>query len=347
MSRNVISSLGPFDLIAAAFTVPLFSLVIAAIIVAGALVAARMRAHAGAATPSGAAATPVLARYRPERRALGIGAIIVIVSFTVEAIVRGYLLRLVDIVEWWQYATPVFAASLCLTVVLVLVTFRGTTPPEQPAFPTSRRTWLSFGPRRGLVGAGATLLALVATTVAAGMASSSDERGRFIYLELPIPNTDLDALRPWFYGWAFGMPVLVCVAVLFLVSWGTLRRNAARPYLRLSTITAERRERVDVASCTVGIATAAMLLSLGGAFRFIGRYGSTSRVTISSEGQDATYDMTWQYAEFAAAADWLAPALEITAFALLLFVAQRMLGRRARARQVEPLNLGADPAPVR
>ena len=35
------------------------------------------------------------------------------------------------------------------------------------------------------------------------------------------------------------------------------------------------------------------------------------------------YDMTWRYAEFAVGAGWLAPALEVTAFALLLLVVIR------------------------
>lgn len=89
---------------------------------------------------------------------------------------------------------------------------------------------------------------------------------------------------------------------------------------------------MQVAAGAVAISTAATLLALGGAFRFIGRYGSM-RVTVENNGRGPTYDITWRYAEFAAAADWLAPALEVTAFALLLFVAVRLLRRPAPVRQ--------------
>ena len=373
MSQHILALPSPIDLAAAAFTLPLFSLVLAALIVAGTLLVPQLRHRAGggaaatatdpatdpaknpatdsatgpatdpAATrpsPSPSAAPrstaipalpPATARYRPEHRALGIGAIAVILVFAAENIVRGYLLNLADIVEWWQYATPVFAAVLCLAVALALIVLRGTTQPEQPVVPTARRTWLSFSPRTGLIGAGAAFIALLGTTTAAGLASSSDDRGRFIYLEIPVPNTEIEPLRPWFYGWDFGVPVLLCLAALALVTWATLRRNAMRPYLRPETVTAERQARVQIASGTVAIATAAILLALGGAFRFIGRYGALSQLTVGNDG--ATYDMAWQYAEFAAVARYLAPALEITAFALLLFIAIRLLRRPAPERQ--------------
>ncbi|TFC01655.1 hypothetical protein E3O42_09795 [Cryobacterium adonitolivorans] len=334
MSLNTRTPIGPMDLAAAAFSLPLFSLVLAALIVVCALFLGRLRQrHGGPEAPSGTPLPAVPARYRPEHRAFGIGAIAVIVVYAAENIVRGYLLNLVDIVEWWQYATPVFAAVLCLAVGLALIVVRGNPKPEQPVVPTARRTSLSFGPRAGLFGGAVALVALLATTIAAGLASSADERGRFIYLEITVPNTQLEPLRPWFYGWDFGVPVLICLAALVLVTWATLRSNALRPYLRPETVTAERTARAQVASGAVAITTAATLLALGGAFRFIGRYGSMSQLTVGNDGAGTTYDMTWQYAEFAAAAHWLAPALEITGFALLLFVAIRLLRRPAPERQ--------------
>lgn len=377
MSQHILALPSPIDLAAAAFSLPLFSLVLAALIVAGTLLVPRLRNRPGGAAATTATATastrpsasasatatptasasatatataspspsppaaptstarptlpPATARYRPEHRALGIGAIAVVLVFAAENIVRGYLLNLSDIVEWWQYATPVFVAVLCLAVTLALIVLRGTNQPEQPVVPTARRTWLSFSPRAGLIGAVAAFIALLGTTIAAGLASSSDDRGRFIYLEIPVPNTEIEPLRPWFYGWDFGVPVLLCLAALALVTWATLRRNAMRPYLRPETLTAERQARVQIASGTVAIATAAMLLALGGAFRFIGRYGAMSQLTVGNDG--TTYDLAWQYAEFAAVARSLAPALEITGFALLLLVAIRLLRRPAPERQ--------------
>lgn len=346
MSQHILTLPSPIDLAAAAFTLPLFSLVLAALVIAGTILVSRLRNRAGGTAPSTASSTaPTTPRYRPEHRALGIGAIAVILVFAVENIVRGYLLNLSDIVEWWQYATPVFAAVLCLAVTLALIVLRGVHPTERPVVPTSRRTWLSFSPRAGLIGASAAFIALLGTTIAAGLASSSDDRGRFIYLEIPVPNTEIEPLRPWFYGWDFGVPVLICLAALALVTWATLRRNAMRPYLRPETVTAERLARMQVASGTVTIATAAVLLALGGAFRFIGRYGSLSQLTV--QGDDATYDMVWQYAEFGAVARFLAPALEITGFALLLFVAIRLLHRPTPEGQGQHPQPSAQPETVR
>ncbi|MDQ0893616.1 hypothetical protein [Agromyces ramosus] len=312
------------DLVAIAFTLPLFSLVVASLIVAGTLLVARLRSERGRTAPHNVAAEPaVAARYLPEHRTLGVGAIAVIVVFAVENVVRGYVLNLSDIVEWWQYATPLFAAALCLTVVLGLILFRGTTPPEQPVVSAARRTWTSFGSEAGLLGAAAAFVALLVTTIAAGLASSADGRGRFIHLELRVPNEVIDPIRPWFYGWDFGVPVIVCLAALAVATWATLRSNAVRPFIRPDTVGAEQAARAEVASAVVRIATAGVLLALAGAWRFIARAGSLSQLVIVDDGRRDSYDMTWRYAEFAVAVGWLAPAVEITAFALLLLVASR------------------------
>lgn len=130
----------------------------------------------------------------------------------------------------------------------------------------------------------------------------------------------IDALRPWFYGWAYGVPGIIL----------------------------EQTARVEIASSAVRIATAGMLLALAGAFRFIGRSGSISSVTTEINGHDESYDMTWRYAEFAAAASWLAPALEITALLLLLLVARRMLiPAQALKQPNRSLEHSSDPETVR
>lgn len=342
-------SISPVELAAAAFTLPLFSLGLASLILAVILLAPRLLTQR--AQPAQRAVTgthPGTARYQLELRVLGIGAIAVTAAFAVENVVRGYLLNLVDVVEWWQYATPVFAAFLCLSVVLGVMAFKGSAPPEQPVVPTARRTWTSFGPRTGIIGAGAALVALLTTTIAAGLASSADDRGRYIYVELPVPNVPIDALRPWFYGWAYGVPVIISLAALTAVTWATLRRNSTRPFQRPSTVGQERTARVEIASSAARIATAGMLLALAGAFRFIGRSGSISSVTTEIDGQSTSYEMTWRFAEFAAAASYLAPVLEITAFLLLLLVASRtLIPAQALKHPTQSLEHSSDPEPVR
>ena len=307
----------PAEFIAGFFSLPMFSLVFAALITAVVLVLRRLGAPMATPTTD----PKVTARYRPEQRTLAIGALGVIVLYAVENIVRGYFMNLVNVVAWWQYATAIAAAAVCLGIVLAQMMLRPSRP-EQPVTSSVRRTWASFGPRADIIGAAASFVAIMTTTIAAGTQSSADDDGRFIHLALPVPNTEIEPLRPWFYGWDFGVPVLVATAVLATATWLVLRTNAARPFLKPGTVAAESIARRDVATATTRLATASTLLALGGAWRFIARSGGLSSLQI--EGRPETFDVTWRYAEFAAVAGWLAPVTEIAAFILLLLVASRL-----------------------
>lgn len=319
MSRRSILSIGPAELAAAALSSPLVSLILAMVICGGILIVARERGDRQLTNP---VARPIAARYAPEHRTLGLAAIAVIALFAAENVIRGYLLDHHDQVSWWRYATPVFGAALGIAVTLSLIVLRGTTPPEVPVLAGTRRTWTSFSSRTGIACASIVFLALVATTLAAGAASSADGEGRYIWLEIPVPNeARIDPIRPWFYGWAYGIPVLICLTALIAVTWGTLHRNAARPYRRPDTIAAEGAARREVALGTVRIATAGMLLALAGAWRFIAGAGSSSSLVVEGQNEGNPYDVVWRYAELATAAGWCAPAIEIIAFVLLLLVA--------------------------
>lgn len=338
MTQSGIPSVPLIELVGVALSRPVVSIVVALAIAAVVLLVpwrrpgVRRRSAAGA--PVDTTPDPAVARrYTPELRMLGVGALAVLLAFVVEHVLRVYVFSMAGIVEWWQYATPVFAGAVSLGVVLVLIAHRGTARPEQPVV-ASRRTWVSFSSRAGLIGAAVAVVALVATTITAGAASSPDERGRFIYLAIPVPNIDIDPGRSWFYGWAYGIPVLICLAALVVVAWATLRSNALRPFIRPDTVGAERADRTRVASAVATIATASVLLALAGAWRTIARAASPTTVTVAGEGP---YDMVWRYAEFAAAAGWLAPVVEIAALAMLLVVGGRMLGLRARATRRAPL----------
>ena len=340
MWQSSITRVRPDELVAAAFSLPLFSLFVSIVIIAGWLIVVGVRRRRTGQGATGAKPlTP--SRLLTERRVLSAGALAVIVAYAIENVVRGYLLNLADIVEWWQYATPLFAACVCLTVMLGFLSLGGGSPSGQPVVSLARRTWTSFNSLSGLLSVGAASFALIATTVAAGMASSPDNRGRYILLAIPVPNVPIDALRPWFYGWAYGIPVLLCLAALMVITWATLRRNSLRPFLGPETVVAEKRVRVEVATGVVRIATASMLLALGGAFRFIDSAGSIMGLQVGGDGgRNDSYELSWRYAEFAVAAGWLAPILEITAFLLLILVATRtpigdVLRRRPDARSAQ------------
>ena len=222
MPQTSILSIGPTEIISAAFSLPLFSIVVAVIAAGGILLVASRRRHhdRGPAQPPEAAARSIRMRYLPEHRTLGIAAIGVCVLFAVENVMRGYVVNLPGLVSWWRFATPVFCALLAICVVFGLIVARGSAPTEVPVVPAVRRTWTSFSSRSSVICASLVLLALLATTVGAGLASSANGEGQYVWLEIPVPNeADIDPIRLGFYGWAYGIPVLICLAALASMSW--------------------------------------------------------------------------------------------------------------------------------
>lgn len=258
--------------------------------------------------------------YRTEWTALALGAVAVILAFLVEHVVSGYVLNLADIVGWWRYATPLIAALVVVAVVAGMIGRRRIRP-DRPA-PRQHRSWADFG-RPHLLGAVVAVILLVAVTVGAGMESRPDRLGRYVHVELPVPNQDVDPMRPWFYGWAYGVPVLICLALLAGAAVVALRMNAMRPYRKGDP--AERQAREEVARGIAGTAGAATLLALGAALRFVAD-ARIAQVTV----EDRTYEVVWRHAELAALGGWLAPVLEIVAFVALLRIAAGALPTPAR-----------------
>ncbi|WP_429458933.1 hypothetical protein [Microbacterium sp. ZKA21] len=332
----------------AAFSTPVVSLVLAALIAAGVLVFATRPSEGPAPRDdlSEAVRRSLRRRYGPERRTVMIVSIAVIILFLVEHLVSGYALDLIDEVAWWRYATPLFVASVGIGVVLALILTRGTAPAEAAVLPVARRTWRSFSARPALIGTGILVLVLAVTTVLSGLASTPNSRGWYVWLEIPIANEpDIDPVRPWFYGWAYGLPVLVCLLVLVVVAWAALRANAVRPYLRPETVPAEREARRRVATGIVRITAAAMLLALAGSWRLIAAAGTISSLTIEGQNGGESFEAAWRYAELAVAAGWFAPLLEIAAFVLLLITA--VPARRSAPISTSPAARAVDVAEVR
>lgn len=314
---------GLMDWVGAAFSTPLVSLALAVVVVGGlAAFSSTHNTRGRTLALSEAVARSVRARYVDERRVLGFGALAVIVLFVAENVIRGYLLNLIDAVSWWRFVTPVASSFLAIAVLATLIVSRGSAASETPVLTGARRTWATFGPRLGLIGGGVVLLLLVATTIAAGIASAADDHGRYIWLEIPIPNESaIDPIRLWFYGWAYGVPVLIALAALIVATWWSLHSNAARPFIRPEAVPVESAMRAEIASGAVSIATAGILLALAGAWRLIASAGSGSHLVIEGRNGGNPYEAVWRYAELAATVGWLAPALEIIAFTLLLLVA--------------------------
>ena len=281
-------------------------------------------------TTTGIAPDPSGSPYAGQRRALGAAALLVLIAVLVEQIVDGYAVNLHDVAAWWRYATPLIAAGVGIGAVLAMILARRVRA-TVPVLTGSRRSALTFG--RGSVMSGAVSLgALAVVAVAAGLMSSPDQHGRYVYIEIPIPNTDIDPVRMWFFGWAYGLPVLAVLVVLAALTFASLHANALRPFMRPDTVAAERRARDLTAGGIAGLATAAALLALGGALRFI----SDARVTSLEIDGKAVYESVWGAFAIASVGGWIAPLLEIAGFVgLILAVGRAFNPLRSRVNVAE------------
>ncbi|MBP3976571.1 hypothetical protein [Microbacterium sp. BLY] len=327
------------DIVGAILSSPAVSLLLGIVVAALVSVTPWWRTRrVPAARLTGDGALALAARHTPERRLLAVGALAVLATgVTVEVLAR-HVLTLSGQVSWWRYAAPVFSAAAVLAVLALLITIRRVRGTTRPVVTGARRTWLSFRPRVGLPAAGLSLLALVLTTIAAGCASSNIHGGPFVFLEIPAPNTDVDPIRVWFFGWAYGIAVLICCALLAVSAVWALTANATRPFLRAETVPAEHHERARIAAGIAQIATGGVLLTLATAWRFIGDAGRIGPLTIEDAG---TFETVWRYADIAGAAGAAAPVLEVVAVALLVLSALSMRssapGGRAGGSAVSPL----------
>ncbi|WP_312674799.1 hypothetical protein [Microbacterium sp.] len=321
----------PPDVVGAVISSPAVSLVVGLVFAALLAFMPWWRTRAATATRlTRDEAVVVGARYSPERRLLAAGALVVLgTGVTVEVLAR-HVLSLNGEVSWWRYAAPVFATAAVAAALALAISVRGAHHATEPVTTGTRRTWLSFSPRGGTAAAGLALLGLVLTTIAAGCASSNIDGGPFVFLEIPAPNTDVDPVRLWFYGWAYGVAVLLCCALLAGAVLWALSADATRPFLRPETVPAEHHERRRIAAGLAQVATGGLLLTLAAAWRFIGSAGRIGPLTIEGEG---TFEIVWRYADIARAAGAAAPVLEVVAVMLLVLsaLALRQGGSRRSA----------------
>lgn len=314
------------DALAVFFSFPVTSLVIALFLALACEAWASRTAHArDAVAPLSAKSIHSLrAKYRSARALLPAVGIVIIVWFVGEVVVRGYLVAVPEELSWVRFVAPIIGAALGLGAVLLQIVVSGSEAPEEPGTLVPRRTWASFSEPRDLIGAVFVALVLLTTTIAAGMAASADRWGVSNSVELPVPNLAMvDPIRLPFFGWAYGIPVLVSAGILLLVVAALLQKNASRSFIRPETVMAERIVRRQVAAGGVRIATAALLLALAASWRLIAGAGSVSGLEITGENDGRPYEVVWRFAEFATAAGWGAPIAEVVALTLLLLVVIR------------------------
>ncbi|NLT26011.1 MAG: hypothetical protein GXX90_05090 [Microbacteriaceae bacterium] len=275
---------------------------------------------------------PRRAPMRPELAVIRWGAVAVLGAIAAEAALAHRLLPLAAVVEWWQYALAPMGAAAVLAAVGAVLARRPQTP-EVPVAPSGRRGWASFLPRRGAAAAASAVLVLLLTIVGAGLASSPDDRGRWVDLVVAVPNSAVDPFRFHTFGWSCGVPVLLALVALLAAAQLVLRADALRPFRRPDTESLERTERRRLAGATVGLVVAATALAVGEAWRLIGGAGLIETVRVGDEalatGSGAGAIATW--------IGGLAAVPTIAGFALLLLLAIAPSGTTARAHDVEPV----------
>lgn len=329
-------TLTPIDLLDAGLHSPAICAVLALILATAlALLASGRRTRAA----SSATGLSIARAHAVEHRGIAVVAGAVVVAFLTEFLTRGDLASGVEL-RWWRFAVPLTVAAGGLVIVAAFIARRRMPRVAAPMPPTARRTWRSFSSASSLWFTAGAIGMLVATTVGAGAASSIDDEGRYARLTIPIPNApDVPALQFPFYGWAYGVPVLVCLSSATAVLVAVLHLNSARRFQSVQSMPAESILRRRTARDSATLVAATVVLTTAEAWRKIADAGSASSLTVGSPTGEATYETPWRFAELAVAAGWLAPLLEVAALTILLLLVSGGVQTRRRAiAQVAPLS---------
>ena len=158
---------------------------------------------------------------------------------------------------WELHGAVRYVLPLVLGIVMILVLAVPARRTGSPSASLTRRTWTSFlSPARMAVGA-SVLCAVLAITVAAGLASSADEDG---HRSLYLVELGTASMATTFYGWHFSIAPLLCLAALTASAVGAWSAIARPPHPEdhAQDVAARRLRSANVARA----ATGAMLLHL-------------------------------------------------------------------------------------
>lgn len=284
-------------------------------------------------------ARPFVRRARTDRAEvppiLRVTAAVVIAGWLIDVVAQALWIRFPSI-AWWSFALPLVLAALGIGVASVATrrsgSARGARRSGEPTLVGVRRAWRSFSSTGAMVVTGALVILLGLTTVISGSVSSVDEYGRSVLIDFG------DAGVATFFGWAYGIPVLVALVMLGAATVVGLARIAAPPFAGSASLSTERRGRQIASHTVLSLASAAVALSWGAALQVIGRAGSGS----AGVGIEGVGDFVWSpgYSSFAGvftAAGWL---VEVVALLALIAVAAGVVpfgtpARRADARSAE------------
>lgn len=230
----------------------------------------------------------------------------------------------------WRYTLAPAAAAL--GALLVVLVDRRARAGRASTTALTRRTWRTFVPHRSLIIAGSVAAALVLVTVAAGLASSADahavehgEAAEFRWLQVGgDASGGVFSLVP-FFGWWYGVPVVIALAVTLAIVVGALRAIAVAPF-RDAAVAAETAERTVRAHGIVLVTTFAMLVLLGGVLQFIGFAGASGLFVPADDGTE--YSWTSGFAGIAVPSIIVGWLLQVAALTGLLGIVAGFWPRR-------------------
>ncbi|KTS55356.1 hypothetical protein NS206_17110 [Microbacterium testaceum] len=225
---------------------------------------------------------------RGERVAVGAIALVVGVVWGVDLALRGYVLDMSATVSWWRFAVAPIAAAAGMAVWGALLR---TKAPRRTVDATSaaRRTWRTFGSRRGI----RILLALMVVTsclvVVFGQMSTALDPGVAAHVALDVPNVEAPPIVTVFPGWAYGIPLLAGVVSLAAAVVFALHRNAVRPFSDRVRLDLERSGRSDAARDVVTLALGVVLIVLGGLLHMARSAAVATMTVMTDSGADARH----------------------------------------------------------
>jgi hypothetical protein len=291
-------------------------------VVAG-LVLARLDAPRAVGRPAGSDARSIAALAT--ERGIRTGAAIAIGAWVVRI---GLEFEAVGMFAWWPNVITVLGA---IVGVLVAVWPHRSERVARAASPTSidlrRRGPLTFAGRPSLVVAVVSFALLVVTVVVAGSMSSADEDGHFTEFTMPVGDGTVGTI---FFGWYFGVPVLIGAVVLGVLAWAAMDRVARGPLLADDRAGDEDVRRMR-STAVLRIAAGTLLLVLGASWRVVAGVSHLSTSIPRTAAGTVTFGTS-----FAAVGDVLgiaAVVVMVIGFALLVSVVA-VRGRRRTAHVV-------------
>jgi hypothetical protein len=235
--------------------------------------------------------------------------------------------------RWWPGVLPIAAG-----IVAVLVVGHGVTAPVAPdrsMLDLRRRGPLTFTKGVEALATAITTIVLTLTVLGAGLLSSEDDEGRYAFITIPVGDATASTE---FFGWYYGLPVVVAAAVLVVVTLAGLHRIARTPRADADQAGDALRRR-DRSSAVLRSATAALLLTLGSAWQLVA-HASSLRTSIPRT-EAGTIEFGTSFAALGPVLDFSSHC--VVGLGLAFIVAQLLAGRRSGTQA----DVGSDHRPLR